>query len=384
MELKRYNCIVVFDKGKDKILFCKREKEPYQGLFNFVGGKPEERETGREAAYRELFEETGIDRRDICLFHLMDITYYQQEYVLEIYVGVLHEEITLVEETNPLVWFGLDENFADASKYAGDQNIAHIVKIALKFLPEMREETSRKIKEDCCCIGIDGCKGGWIAAVMEYGEIRIEKYRCMEELVYRYKNFDNMLIDMVIGLPGNLSQYDNRPDSVARRLIAPRTSTIFAVPSRQTVYECDKESQVRANRQALGKGLSAQARAIIPKMRELDEFLLDNEKYKNVIKESHPEVCFSRLNGSVVMTKKAQYEGLVERVDILSRFIPEMTYKYITRRAMELKCNADDIVDAVCLAVTANLDVQGMAEEIPQDIQMDDAGLKMQMVIPKK
>lgn len=160
MELKRYNCIVVFDKGKDKILFCKREKEPYQGLFNFVGGKPEEGETGREAAYRELFEETGIDRRDICLFHLMDITYYQQEYVLEIYVGVLHEEITLVEETNPLVWFGLDENFADASKYAGDQNIAHIVKIALKYLPEMREKTSRKIKEDCCCIGIDGCKGG--------------------------------------------------------------------------------------------------------------------------------------------------------------------------------------------------------------------------------
>ena len=36
------------------------EKEPYKGMYNFVGGKVEEGETNDEAAYRELFEETGI------------------------------------------------------------------------------------------------------------------------------------------------------------------------------------------------------------------------------------------------------------------------------------------------------------------------------------
>lgn len=33
MEFKHNNCIVVFDKTKEKLLFCKRAKEPYQGLL---------------------------------------------------------------------------------------------------------------------------------------------------------------------------------------------------------------------------------------------------------------------------------------------------------------------------------------------------------------
>ena len=67
MELKRFNCIVVFDKNMEKLLFCKRAKDPYKGLYNFVGGKLEEGETGICAAYRELCEETGISKRDIRL-----------------------------------------------------------------------------------------------------------------------------------------------------------------------------------------------------------------------------------------------------------------------------------------------------------------------------
>jgi ADP-ribose pyrophosphatase YjhB (NUDIX family) len=31
--------IVVFVLNKEKLLFCKRAKNPYKGLFNFVGGK---------------------------------------------------------------------------------------------------------------------------------------------------------------------------------------------------------------------------------------------------------------------------------------------------------------------------------------------------------
>ena len=30
------NAIVVFSKAKDKLLFCKRRKEPFKGLYNFV------------------------------------------------------------------------------------------------------------------------------------------------------------------------------------------------------------------------------------------------------------------------------------------------------------------------------------------------------------
>ncbi len=90
------------------------------------------------AAYRELWEETGIGREDIRLFRLMDFTYYEQDFVLEIYVGQLQGEIQLKEEVNPLEWLPLSESFADQEKFAGNQNIAHIINMALKYpLDEM-------------------------------------------------------------------------------------------------------------------------------------------------------------------------------------------------------------------------------------------------------
>ncbi len=134
MNFGKYNCIVVFNKSVDKILFCKRMKSPYKGLYNFVGGKVEENETSTEAAYRELYEESRIDKASIELIHLMDTTYYPQEFILEIYTGVLDKDIDLVEELNPLEWFSIEENFADTDRFAGDGNIAHIVRIALKVL----------------------------------------------------------------------------------------------------------------------------------------------------------------------------------------------------------------------------------------------------------
>ena len=95
---KHYNCIVVFSKNRDRILFCKRMKPPYEGLYNFVGGKVETGENSIHAAYRELYEETGISRNQITLFPLMDITYYQRKFVLELYVGQLQDEVELIEE----------------------------------------------------------------------------------------------------------------------------------------------------------------------------------------------------------------------------------------------------------------------------------------------
>ena len=130
---KVMNCIVVFNKDKDKVLFCKRKKEPFKDRLNFVGGKVESGETSEDAAYRELQEETGITRRQIRLFRLMDLTYYYQDFILEIYVGRLNKDVVLKEETNPLLWLPLDEDYTDRERFAGEQNIAHIINIALLF-----------------------------------------------------------------------------------------------------------------------------------------------------------------------------------------------------------------------------------------------------------
>ena len=131
------NCIVVFDKNKESVLFCHRQKEPYNGCLNFVGGKVEPGESSEDAAYRELEEETGIGRKQIQLYRLMDITYYHQKFVLEMYVGKLEEDVKLREEKNPLLWLPLTEDFTARERFAGEQNIAHIINVALKYpIPE--------------------------------------------------------------------------------------------------------------------------------------------------------------------------------------------------------------------------------------------------------
>ena len=377
MGYKHSNCIVVFNKDKSKVLFCKRVKEPFKGKYNFVGGKVENEEHSLHAAYRELEEETGISPEEIELYRMMDITYYHLDFVLELYVGILQEDVELTEEVNPLEWLSIDENFADPDRFAGKQNIAHIINVALEFpAPE------RKLISDGKYIGVDGCKGGWIATIQDKGTLRIEKYKSIDELVRANDDYDELLIDMAIGLQSSID--DVRPDNAARALIPGRTSTIFSVPARQAVYADTKKEIREANKKALGKDLPAQAIAIIPKMRELDEFLQDNPIHKNRIKESHPEVCFSRLNGSVVMSRKADHEGIVERVRIIKDYFPNITEEFVFQEAKKFQCNADDIVDSIVLSITANLAVQGKSDVIPEKVQEGATGLRMQMIIPQK
>ena len=83
--MKKLNLIVIFSKTLDDVLFCIRAKEPYKGLYNFVGGKVENNETNDEAAYRELFEETGISSKDIELDHFMDLNYFKYGNNLQVY-----------------------------------------------------------------------------------------------------------------------------------------------------------------------------------------------------------------------------------------------------------------------------------------------------------
>ena len=122
-----YNLIIVYSEDCSQILMCKRRKDPYQGLSNFVGGKIEVGESGLEAAYRELWEETSISSKDIMLHHLMDFTYYYQDCYVESYVGRLKHAVELREEENTLYWSDFHHNFFDMTLYAGEGNIGHLL-----------------------------------------------------------------------------------------------------------------------------------------------------------------------------------------------------------------------------------------------------------------
>ena len=231
-------------------------------------------------------------------------------------------------------------------------------------------------------IGADGCKGGWITCILDHGKLYTERHDSMETIIKRYPVFDAFLIDMAIGLRSSAEQL--RPDDLARKELGPRSSSIFPIPCRQAVYAVTEEEQKQANIRALGKSLSKQTINIIPKIRELDEFLNGHPEYKNRILESHPEVDFARLRGSVVMTWKKGNPGFTERAGILKKYLPREDFSGLWKRAKELKCNPDDLLDAVCLAVTAALAAGGMCETIPSEPEKDENGLYMKLTVPKK
>ena len=126
--MKKLNVIIVFNNKEDKILMCKRTKEPYKGKLNLVGGKVEKDEDELHAAYRELEEETGITKNDIILTNLMNFEYKMSDMELEVYAGKLNKDVKLVEEINKLVWVDKNDNFFDIQKYAGEGNIGHMLK----------------------------------------------------------------------------------------------------------------------------------------------------------------------------------------------------------------------------------------------------------------
>ena len=126
--MRKLNLIVVFNETLDKALFCIRAKEPYKGKYNFVGGKVEEGETNDQAAYRELFEETGISSKDIELDHFMDLNYFKYENNIQVYYGILKHKVKLIEEKNELEWVEINQKLLDNEKFAGNYNIPHIIR----------------------------------------------------------------------------------------------------------------------------------------------------------------------------------------------------------------------------------------------------------------
>lgn len=123
----KYNVVMLYHPDGQHVLMCLRQKNPYKGKYNFVGGKMNPDEKPLDAAYRELFEETGVTTHDVTLLPVMTLQYHLSNIVLYVFAGMLRTEIPLVEELNPLQWVNLNENFFDMERFAGEGNIGHMV-----------------------------------------------------------------------------------------------------------------------------------------------------------------------------------------------------------------------------------------------------------------
>jgi predicted RNase H-like nuclease len=233
-------------------------------------------------------------------------------------------------------------------------------------------------------LGIDGCKGGYVAVYITEEAFEIKVFENIEELCLTYRNSMVMLIDMPIGLPESVE--DIRPEIEARKILKSRASCIFNVPCRQALYETDYLKANEMNKLILGKGLSKQSYGIFPKIRDVDQFLSKHPYFKNRLLESHPEICFSMLNchertPRVIIENKKTIEGFEKRIALLSKYYihtEEVSREIYSNK--KFKTIRDDIIDALCLAVTGKVSNESNLKKIPDNPSMDIKGLYMQMV----
>ncbi len=233
------------------------------------------------------------------------------------------------------------------------------------------ETDSRKV------VGVDGCKSGWVAAALSGDRLDIEVYKNISEVLAAHADAERILIDIPIGLPEGAD--DLRPDAQARVMLKGKASSVFNCPCRQAVY-ADPGDASAVNKAVLGKALSAQSIGIIPKIREVDECLAAHPEHLTRVYESHPELVFAKLSGAPVAEKKREYAGTQKRLSILSQFVPTVRAAVDHTGIKKKQAAADDLIDAACLAVAAQLSLTQPLKSVPERPQTDARGLKMRIV----
>jgi predicted RNase H-like nuclease len=243
-------------------------------------------------------------------------------------------------------------------------------------------------------VGVDGCRDGWFAIRIEDDferEAITDVYPNLCSLLDAWDDATLVLIDIPIGLP-DVGRPARGADRAARNLLRPlRHNSVFSTPSRaaielfQSVRGAEYEALSAANHREIGKRLSRQSAAIIPKIAEVDEVLLSDAAARSIVHEVHPELCYWGLNGRrPMMHRKQDTQGIAERLELLPGLLPwavsifERTLKRYRRASVQ----RDDILDAMAAAVTAlpaHPLLSGL-QSVPVDEERDREGLPMQML----
>lgn len=304
-------------------------------------------------------------------FSLADLTDDEWEAVKSVDDALLHAEFEAlmgirIFKTAPFVSMAHDFGLRDM-----EDVYREFIRL-FRALAETAAETKRRK-----VVGVDGCKGGWTAAVLTGDHFDIDIYKSIADIFSAHADAERILIDMPIGLPE--SAEDLPPEAPLRALLRGKASSVFNRPCRQAVYADAKDASA-VNKAVLGKALSAQSIGIIPKIRELDEYLTAHPEHRARVYESHPELVFAKLSGTPVMEKKRESDGEHKRLSILSQFVPAVRAAVEHSGIKKKQAATDDLIDAACLAVAARLSLTQPLLSVPERPQTDARGLMMQIV----
>ncbi len=240
-------------------------------------------------------------------------------------------------------------------------------------------------------VGVDGCRAGWFAVFLAMGndqncEWEIGIFPNFSSLIDFLKNNYGqaeplILIDIPIGLKSG--GYGERLSDIgARSVLKSRKSSIFPVPCREAVYAESYEKACEVNKELTGKSISRQAWNIIPKIRDVDAFLIENETFRGIVRETAPEVCFQAFTGSPMKYPKKSLDGFSERMKALKSvcLAADKIADAALSRYRRKEVAKDDILDALAAAITARMGRSYGFEYVPCKPETDDKGLNIQMV----
>jgi len=236
-------------------------------------------------------------------------------------------------------------------------------------------------------IGVDRASKGWLGVVLrDNGTWETDHFPTIWSLWKGHSDASRIFIDIPIGLPASSKR---ACDVEARQKLGRQGRSIFYTPVREAVYEQNLDEAKNLNGQA-GYSIQNQAWNIVPRIREVDEFLDMNPGARDRLYETHPELCFYSLNGHETMPPKKTEEGILRRKAVVRDAHPEAPViyekackQYLTPKYASFLSGQDDVLDALVAAVTAHR-TRDELTQLPREDNppRDERGLPMQMVYP--
>lgn len=222
-------------------------------------------------------------------------------------------------------------------------------------------------------IGVDGCKQGYMIAVIKNKSLSVS-YAC--DLSTLKDSKELILIDIPIGCP--CTSQDIRPEPFIRKMVTPRKASVFNVLALDALHATTYAEAKTLNRLILNKGLSRQSFSLAPYIREVNTFVLT---YPNVnIHESFPELIFTQLNQRGCQYSKHTQQGHDERIELLIKNFPWIKNDLLYILGTFTPRLHTDVIDAVVLACAAFHIQHYGYQTIPEHPQHNCQGIEMKMM----
>jgi predicted RNase H-like nuclease len=196
----------------------------------------------------------------------------------------------------------------------------------------------------------------------------------VREALNRLPSSAILAIDIPIGLP---QSGDRSCCKQGRKILQARRSSVFPVPVRACINAGTSDEAKSLHYLADGRKISAQAWAILPKIREVDILLCSDHSLRSRIFEIHPEVTFCRWHGQPMQYRKKAARGYEEREALIDAEWPGERTRL--RGKIGGQAGRDDLNDAFAALWTARRIADRTAAFLSSP-DRDEVGLPIRIV----